>query len=86
MGIEPTQPAWKAGALPLSYTRASHRTAWHTPFTARESELRILGAAKDLSTDAKAGDSGIFEGADRVSRGPRSRRATGVSHAPRESA
>ena len=21
MGIEPTQPAWKAGALPLSYTR-----------------------------------------------------------------
>ncbi len=23
MGIEPTQPAWKAGALPLSYTRMS---------------------------------------------------------------
>ena len=23
MGIEPTWPAWKAGALPLSYTRAS---------------------------------------------------------------
>jgi hypothetical protein len=23
MGIEPTQPAWKAGALPLSYTRVS---------------------------------------------------------------
>ena len=21
MGIEPTPPAWKAGALPLSYTR-----------------------------------------------------------------
>ncbi len=21
MGIEPTQPAWKAGALPLSHTR-----------------------------------------------------------------
>ncbi len=21
MGIEPTQPAWKAGALPWSYTR-----------------------------------------------------------------
>ena len=21
MGIEPTQPAWKAGALPVSYTR-----------------------------------------------------------------
>ena len=25
MGIEPTPPAWKAGALPLSYTRKSHR-------------------------------------------------------------
>ena len=23
IGIEPTQPAWKAGALPLSYTRKS---------------------------------------------------------------
>jgi hypothetical protein len=23
MGIEPTWPAWKAGALPLSYTRSS---------------------------------------------------------------
>src|SRR5262245_28127143 len=24
MGIEPTPPAWKAGALPLSYTRTPH--------------------------------------------------------------
>ena len=24
MGIGPTQPAWKAGVLPLNYTRASH--------------------------------------------------------------
>jgi hypothetical protein len=23
-GIEPAQPAWKAGALPLSYTRESY--------------------------------------------------------------
>jgi hypothetical protein len=23
MGIEPTSPAWKAGALPLSYTRGA---------------------------------------------------------------
>ncbi len=23
MGIEPTQPAWKAGVLPLNYTRIS---------------------------------------------------------------
>ena len=26
MGIEPTWPAWKAGALPLSYTRAERHT------------------------------------------------------------
>ena len=25
MGIEPTQPAWKAGVLPLNYTRTTHR-------------------------------------------------------------
>ena len=25
MGIEPTLPAWKAGALPLSYTREMER-------------------------------------------------------------
>src|ERR1044071_7174478 len=25
MGIEPTWPAWKAGTLPLSYTRAGER-------------------------------------------------------------
>ena len=33
-GIEPSQPAWKAGTLPLSYTRISFRvstlkTAYH---------------------------------------------------------
>ena len=28
MGIEPTQPAWKAGALPLSYTRVGPAGAW----------------------------------------------------------
>ena len=26
MGIEPTWPAWKAGALPLSYTRTANNT------------------------------------------------------------
>ena len=26
MGIEPTRPAWKAGILPLNYTRVSQRT------------------------------------------------------------
>ena len=28
MGIEPTWPAWKAGALPLSYTRRSCGPGW----------------------------------------------------------
>ena len=29
-GIEPAWPAWKAGALPLSYTRvACDRCVWH---------------------------------------------------------
>ena len=28
MGIEPTWPAWKAGALPLSYTREQAWTWW----------------------------------------------------------
>ena len=26
MGVEPTQPAWKAGTLPLSYTRTHYCT------------------------------------------------------------
>ena len=31
MGIEPTRPAWKAGILPLNYTRiSSHFTAVST--------------------------------------------------------
>lgn len=33
MGIEPTRPAWKAGTLPLSYTRVGRRgTIWRTRF------------------------------------------------------
>ena len=27
MGIEPTRPAWKAGILPLNYTRITFRDA-----------------------------------------------------------
>ena len=30
-GIEPSQPAWKAGALPLSYTRLRQSTSAGTP-------------------------------------------------------
>ena len=28
MGIEPTRPAWKAGILPLNYTRIAHIFAY----------------------------------------------------------
>ena len=40
-GIEPSQPAWKAGTLPLSYTRISFRvntlkTAYHLKLTFRQ--------------------------------------------------
>ena len=28
MGIEPTRPAWKAGVLPLNYTRITHAGAY----------------------------------------------------------
>ena len=31
MGIEPTWPAWKAGALPLSYTRAAGKSLASPP-------------------------------------------------------
>ena len=30
MGIEPTSLAWKAAALPLSYTRGEQRYTWLT--------------------------------------------------------
>ena len=32
MGIGPTQPAWKAGALPLSYTRIFQPSYYIKPF------------------------------------------------------
>ena len=38
MGIEPTQPAWKAGTLPLSYTRASRDTCNLSPLSCDKKE------------------------------------------------
>ena len=33
MGIEPTYPAWKAGVLPLNYTRISRwKLSYHKTF------------------------------------------------------
>ena len=39
-GIEPAWPAWKAGALPLSYTRGFFGVA---PITGAAPFLRVLG-------------------------------------------
>ena len=33
MGIEPTYPAWKAGVLPLNYTRVFHNTKNIIPYS-----------------------------------------------------
>ena len=41
MGIEPTPPAWKAGALPLSYTRIVATTSrHHIQWREQDSNLR----------------------------------------------
>ena len=45
MGIEPTQPAWKAGALPLSYTRILSREDFNLP-----EDLRPNGAEDGIRT------------------------------------
>ena len=45
MGIEPTQPAWKAGTLPLSYTRELF-VYWEM----KDSNLRRL-TPSDLQSD-----------------------------------
>ncbi len=42
MGIEPTQPAWKAGTLPLSYTRIERDLAKVSPLFCDKREIRRL--------------------------------------------
>ena len=55
MGIEPTPPAWKAGALPLSYTRGQYQTSTIIDWT-------MAGAgfepAKALPPDLQSGPFG----------------------------
>ena len=41
MGIEPTYPAWKAGVLPLNYTRVFHNTKTIIPYS-RKNASRIF--------------------------------------------
>ena len=51
-GIEPSQPAWKAGALPLSYTRKSALPAFQSPLSA--GEALIGGDERIRTTESKA--------------------------------
>src|SRR5437879_10622124 len=48
MGIEPTWPAWKAGALPLSYTRTGN------PIVIPRRLLSIFCAQSRLNSDTHA--------------------------------
>jgi hypothetical protein len=50
MGIEPTRPAWKAGALPLSYTRMAPRVGFE-PTTLR---LTAACSTVELSRNKKS--------------------------------
>ncbi len=43
MGIEPTQPAWKAGALPLSYTRALNEKEQTNKKNAETTKQKMVG-------------------------------------------
>ncbi len=42
MGIEPTLPAWKAGVLPLNYTRAKHLFGGEGRIRTYEAEAKDL--------------------------------------------
>ena len=56
MGIEPTRPAWKAGILPLNYTRINtvkrrylfYQTEYHLSIERWKKELRIFAEVPGL--------------------------------------
>ena len=50
MGIEPTPPAWKAGALPLSYTRNLFaRNLFHQQTETVKTDLQSLSQTSKLT-------------------------------------
>src|SRR4051794_13150115 len=68
-GIEPAWPAWKAGALPLSYTRGTvGENAWET---------RSLPVSHPADRDQRSPRfwSRVARGGSRAREGPRSRGA-----------
>ena len=50
MGIEPTQPAWKAGILPLNYTRN-----YGDPYENRTRVTAVKGPCLNLLTNGPSG-------------------------------
>ena len=51
MGIEPTQSAWKAGALPLSYTRIFYSTQLNLKkLTKKAGLIRFVGGGRRIWT------------------------------------
>ena len=57
MGIEPTYPAWKAGVLPLNYTRKKYiklkcpepeSNQWHEDFQSSALPTELSGQIKSL--------------------------------------
>jgi hypothetical protein len=42
MGIEPTSPAWKAGALPLCYARSEGAAKVHRQSAERQEQARRI--------------------------------------------
>lgn len=59
MGIEPTCPAWKAGALPLSYTRGRlFCESLRNQFPWNRMTLEILGQPRDQHFVAQFKSSG----------------------------
>lgn len=55
MGIEPTQPAWKAGILPLNYTRMKSLRNVHQIFTENKVE-RVAG----IEPTSPTGEAGVL--------------------------
>jgi hypothetical protein len=65
MGIEPTPPAWKAGALPLSYARDLHPSQRHSdrgPGSIRHANVSLRRLTSPFPTPTHLGSHNFFAG------------------------
>ena len=65
MGIEPTHPAWKAGVLPLNYTRIKYS---HKSLVISQQFLKLLTLDSWLLTASTGGEGRIRTSVGRASR------------------